>query len=138
CALPLLLHGFGHVLDFFPLLDTLNTHPVAQRAPEVAAGLIVAGQLGLPLLLAAGFGTRFAGAAQALLMAGIYVLFILPDQPLLDPSTRTLANEGILAYAAVGVVLLFTGPGRISLDHAITASSRDRRIEKRVTKRLTR
>lgn len=137
-SLPLVLHGAANAMNFVGLVDAMQAHPWGALAPELFGGLVVAGQLGLPVLLAVGFGTRLAALAQALVMAGVWVLAVLPDGPLLDPQARTLASEVPLAYAALALPLLFTGPGRVSLDHAVTASSRERRVEKRVTKRLSR
>ena len=56
--------------------------------------------------------------------------------PLLDPATGALAGEVPLLYAALGLALLFTGPGRISLDRALTSAGQERRVEKRVARRL--
>ena len=36
----------------------------------------------------------------------------------------------------LGLGLLFTGPGRISLDRALTSAGQERRVEKRVARRL--
>ena len=66
------------------------------------------------------------------------LLATLPEGPLLDPGTRTLVSEATLAYAALALPLVFTGPGRMSLDHGVTASSRERKVERRVAKRLSR
>ena len=40
------------------------------------------------------------------------------------------------AGIALGLALLFTGPGRISLDRALTSAGQERRVEKRVARRL--
>ena len=137
-SLPLVLHGLGNALDFFALADRLREHAILAVAPELAAGLVVAGQLGLPVLLAVGFGTRVAALAQVLVIGGLYALELLDGAPLLDPGTRTLSGEGLLAYAALALPLVLTGPGRLSLDHAVTASGRERRVEKRVLRRVGR
>ena len=137
-SLPLVLHGAANAFNFFGLVDTLRDHPWGALSPELFGGLVVAGQLGLPVLLAVGFGTRLAALAQALVMAGAWVLATLPEGPLLDPGTRTLVSEATLAYAALALPLVFTGPGRMSLDHGVTASSRERKVERRVAKRLGR
>lgn len=137
-SLPLVLHGIGNAFNFFALTDRLREHAVLSAAPELAGGLAVAGQLGLPILLAVGFGTRLAALAQVLVIGGLHALEVLDGAPLLDPVTRTVAGEGLLAYAALALPLVLTGPGRVSLDHAVTASGRERRVERRVTKRLER
>ena len=137
-SLPLVLHGIGDALEFGRLADRLGGYGPLAAWPELAAGLVVAAQLGLPVLLAAGFATRAAALAQALVVGGLFALEVRAGAPLLDPATHTLSGEGLLAYAALALPLVLTGPGRVSLDHAATASGRERRIERRVAKRLGR
>ncbi len=134
-SVPLVLHGVHHVTHFGALVDTLRPLPLAATAPEVFAVLVVAGQLFLPALLVVGLLTRMAGLAQAGLMATVYALAVLTTTPVLDPATGVLSGENALAYAAFAAVLVFTGPGRFSLDHLIGAERREARAERRLAKR---
>ncbi|MBB1501159.1 DoxX family membrane protein [Propioniciclava sp. MC1683] len=134
-SLPLVLRGVHHVATYPQLVDSLRGHALLGQAPEVIGTLVVAGELVLPVLLAVGLATRLAGAAQAVVGATLLVAGIGAG-PLLDPATGALAGEVPLLYAALGLALLFTGPGRISLDRALTSAGQERRVEKRVARRL--
>ncbi len=136
CSLPLVLRGVHKLLTYPSFIDSLRDNPVAGQAPDVIGTLVMLGELALPLLIVVGFATRLAGLLQATLVVGVLAAWTLPGQPLLQPGTGALTGEAELLYAAVALPLLFTGPGRISLDRALTASGRERRIEKRVSKRL--
>lgn len=135
-SLPLMLQGIYHVGEFGALVDDLRGVLPGQMASEAVAVGVILGQLLLPPLVGVGFLTRLAALAQAVLMAGLYGLLVLPTSQVLDPATGALSGEGVLAYAAVALPLFFTGAGRFSIDHTVGARGRDRRVEKRVTKRL--
>ncbi len=88
-------------------------------APAVGAALVIAAELGGGILMLLGLFTRFAGAAFAFAMAvaatqvHLAAGFFLPNG-----YEFTL----MLALTALGVV--FTGPGRISIDALIARRRR--------------
>lgn len=136
CSLPLVLHGFYHLGSFGGLVDSLRGGVGGVPPEAIAVGLVV-GQLLLPPLLAVGFLTRVSALTQAGMMSVAYALLVLSGAGILDPATGALAGESVLAYAALALPLLFTGAGRFSIDHAVGASGRERRVERRVAKRLS-
>lgn len=136
CSLPMLLHGLHKAQDYPGLVETLRGNAVGTLAPEVFAGLVIAGQVLLPLLIAVGLLTRLSALAQAAMMACVYAFFVLASNPVLDPRTGGLSGEAALGYVAIALPLFFTGAGRLSLDHLLGARGRERRAEKRVLKRL--
>jgi putative oxidoreductase len=78
--------------------------------PELAAYLGTAAELGLPVLLVLGLGTRFA--ALALFVFNIVAMISYPD----------LGEVGLKDHQYWGLLLLVTlfhGPGKLSLDHLI-------------------
>lgn len=135
-SLPLVLRGLHKVLDYGAFIESLRANSFAAQAPELIGTLVIAGEIALPVLIAIGLATRLAGALQAAMMIGIFVFWTLAGGALFDPGTGALAGEPELLFAGLSLPLLFTGAGRISLDRAVTASGRERRIEKRVAKRL--
>ena len=85
-----------------------NEYRVPVLSPAVAALLGTAAELGLPVLLILGFGTRFA--ALALFAFNIVAVISYPD----------LSDAGLKDHMLWGALLLVTffhGPGKISLDH---------------------
>jgi len=84
-----------------------NEFHVPLLPPAVAAYLGTAAELGLPVLLALGLGTRFA--AVALFAFNIVAVISYPD----------LSDAGLkdhMLWGALILVTFFYGPGRISLD----------------------
>ncbi len=77
---------------------------------DVAAYLGTAVELSIPLLLAAGLGTRFA--AIGLFVFNIVAAISYPD---LSPAGR----DQHLYWGILMLVTIFHGPGKISLDHLI-------------------
>ena len=87
-----------------------NEYTVPFLPPELAAYLGTAAELGLPVLLVLGLGTRFA--ALALFVFNIVAAISYPD----------LSEAGLKDHQYWGLFLLVTlfhGPGRLSLDHLI-------------------
>ena len=85
-----------------------NEFHVPLLPPTVAAYLGTAAELGLPVLLALGLGTRFA--AIALFVFNIVAVISYPD----------LSDAGLKDHMLWGALLLVTffyGPGKISVDH---------------------
>lgn len=84
-----------------------NEYHVPLLAPAAAALLGTAAEITLPVLLAAGLGTRFAAAA--LFVFNIVAVVSYPD----------LSDAGLkdhMLWGALLLVTLFHGPGRASLD----------------------
>jgi putative oxidoreductase len=87
-----------------------NEYHVPALPPAVAAVLGTCAELGLPVLLFLGFGTRFAAAA--LFVFNIVAATSYPD----------LSDAGRVFHKLWGALLLVTffyGPGRFSLDHLL-------------------
>ena len=85
-----------------------NEYHVPLFMPEVAAALGTTAELGLPVLLALGLGSRLAAAA--LFVFNIVAVISYPD----------LSDAGLvdhMLWGALMLVTLFYGPGRISLDY---------------------
>ena len=87
-----------------------NEFHVPLLSPTMAAYLGTAAELGLPVLLALGLGTRFA--ALALFVFNIVAVISYPD----------LSDAGLkdhMLWGALMLVTFFYGPGRISVDHIL-------------------
>ena len=85
-----------------------NEYHVPLLSPALAAALGTATELGLPLLLISGLGTRLA--ALALFAFNIVAVISYPD----------LSDAGLkdhLLWGALLLVLAVYGPGKLSLDH---------------------
>jgi putative oxidoreductase len=76
--------------------------------PAVAATLGTWAELGLPVLLLAGFGTRFAAVAM-------FVFNIVAA--ISDPDLSAAGLKDHVLWGALLLVLLFYGPSKFSLDH---------------------
>jgi putative oxidoreductase len=87
-----------------------NEFHVPLLPPTVAAYFGTAAELGLPVLLALGIGTRFA--ALALFVFNIVAVISYPD----------LSDAGLkdhMLWGALMLVTFFYGPGKISLDYLL-------------------
>ena len=87
-----------------------NEYHVPVLDPQVAALLGTGAELGLPILIALGLGSRLAAAA--LFVFNIVAAISYPD----------LSDAGRvdhMLWGALMLVTLFYGPGRFSLDHWI-------------------
>ncbi len=85
-----------------------NEYHVPVLMPEVAATLGTAAEIGLPVLLALGLGSRLAAAA--LFVFNIIAVVSYPD----------LSDAGLvdhMMWGALMLVTIFYGPGRISVDY---------------------
>jgi putative oxidoreductase len=92
-----------------------NEFHVPVLSPTVAAYLGTAAELGLPLLLALGIGTRFA--AVALFAFNIVAVISYPD----------LSDAGLKDHILWGALLLVTlvyGPGKIAVDYWVERRKR--------------
>ena len=84
-----------------------NEYHVPVLSPTLAAYLGTAAELGLPVLLALGIGTRFA--ALALFVFNIVAVISYPD----------LSDAGVkdhMLWGALILVTFFYGPGKIAID----------------------
>ena len=87
-----------------------NEFHVPLLSPVAAAYLGTAAELGLPVLLALGIGTRFA--AVVLFVFNIVAVISYPD----------LSDAGLkdhMLWGALILVTFFYGPGKISVDHIL-------------------
>jgi putative oxidoreductase len=82
--------------------------------PEIAANIALGIELAMPVLLVLGLLTR-AAAFVLLGMTGVIELFVYP-----------LAWPTHIQWAAMLLVLLCRGPGKLSLDHVIWRRLRQR------------
>ncbi len=85
-----------------------NEYHVPVLMPEVAAALGTTAEIGLPVLLALGLGSRLAAAA--LFVFNIVAVISYPD----------LSDAGLvdhMMWGALMLVTLFYGPGKISVDY---------------------
>ncbi len=99
------LHDWNITLALFR-----NEYHVPVLPPAAAAVLGTSAELGLPVLLFFGFGTRFA--AIALFVFNIVAAISYPD----------LSAAGVkdhVLWGALLMVIFFYGPGQFSLDHLI-------------------
>jgi putative oxidoreductase len=85
-----------------------NEYHVPLLPPDVAAVMGTCAELGLPVLLLTGFGTRFAAAA--LFAFNVVAAISYPDL-----SAAGLKDH--ILWGALLLVLFFYGPGKISVDH---------------------
>jgi len=106
-----LLSGLTKIQDWNITLALFETeYRVPVLSPSVAALLGTAAELGLPMLLILGLGTRFA--ALALFAFNIVAVISYPD----------LSDAGLkdhMLWGALLLVTLFNGPGKWSLDHLL-------------------
>lgn len=99
------LHDWNITLALFQ-----NEYHVPALPPAAAAILGTCAELGLPVLLFFGLGTRFAAAA--LFVFNIVAATSYPD----------LSDAGHVYHILWGVLLMatfFYGPGKLSLDHLL-------------------
>jgi putative oxidoreductase len=99
------LHDWNITLALFR-----NEYHVPLLPPAVAAVLGASAELGLPVLLFFGFGTRFAAAA-------LFVFNIVAAISYPDLSAAGLKDH--ILWGALLMVIFFYGPGKLSLDHWI-------------------
>jgi putative oxidoreductase len=101
-----LAHGFSKVSDLPKFIASVSKHGIP--LPEVTAPFAALSELAGGLLLALGLFTRPAGLAvcATMLVAAFHVHGA-------DPFKK---QEFALAYAAAGLALALTGPGRFSVD----------------------
>ncbi|BCW83386.1 DoxX family protein [Paenarthrobacter ureafaciens] len=87
------------------------------QKPDIIAWLVIAGELGLGLLLVLGALTRVAGFLAAILIGSIWFV-TEAGKPLLTDASGVTA-ELLIIYFAIAVSLIFLGPGALSLDRKL-------------------
>lgn len=105
------LHDWNITLALFR-----NEYHVPVLPPAVAAVLGTSAELGLPVLLFFGFGTRFAAAA-------LFVFNIVAATSYPDLSVAGLKDH--VLWGALLMVIFFYGPGKVAVDELVNG-----RIEK--------
>jgi putative oxidoreductase len=91
-----------------------DAYKVPLLPPELAAHLALGIELATPVLLVLGFATR-AAALVLLAMTAVIEIFVYP-----------LAWPTHIQWAAMLLVLLCRGPGKLSLDHLLWPPIRER------------
>jgi putative oxidoreductase len=113
-------HGFLQLNDTAIALftDEFQLHlpcgPYPFPAPAVVAFLSACGEVGFPVLLMLGFGTRFA-AAGLFLMTCVIELTIPDGWPI------------HITWAAMALAIVAWGPGAISIDHVLARATPESR-----------
>ncbi|WP_432489464.1 DoxX family protein [Kineococcus sp. SYSU DK018] len=110
----LLVHGVPKLSD--PGGATGTAASLGVPAPDLAGWLVILGEVGLGSLLLLGLATRAAGALLLAQMAGVWLLVHAPQGFLVQGQVN---GENALLLGGVGLMLLFTGAGRFSLDGAL-------------------
>lgn len=105
----MLTHGLPKLLNFSEML-TKFADPIGLGVP-LSLTLAVGAEVGCSLLLIVGLATRFA-AFPLLFTMGVAFFLVHGADPLGE-------KELSLIYLLTYLSLLFTGPGRFSLDHLI-------------------
>jgi putative oxidoreductase len=110
-------HGFLQLNDTAIALftDEFQLHlpggPYAFPAPAVVAFLSACGEVGFPVLLVLGFGTRFA-ALGLFLMTCVIELTVPDGWPI------------HITWAAMALGIAAWGPGAISIDHLLSRATK--------------
>lgn len=107
----LLVHGVPKLSS--PAGATGMAASVGVPVPDLAGWLMILGEVGLGSLLVLGLLTRVAGALLLVQMAGVWLLVHAPQGFLVDGQIN---GENALLLGAVGLLLVFTGAGRFSID----------------------
>ena len=96
---------------------TASVAAMGVQKPEIVAWLVIAGEIGLGLLLVLGALTRVAGFLAAIMFAGIWFV-TEAGKPLLTAKSGVTA-ELLIIYVAISVAFVFLGPGAWSLDRKL-------------------
>lgn len=107
----LLVHGVPKLSD--PAGATGLAAGLGVPVPDLAGWLMILGEVGLGSLLVLGLLTRVAGGLLLVQMAGVWLIVHAPQGFLVDGQVN---GENALLLGAIGLLLLFTGAGRVSAD----------------------
>lgn len=122
-------HGISKASKFSSFAEGMVGRPVADMAPEFFAFLIVAGELILPIFVLLGLFTRIAAGLEALMMFLIWIF--VPVTNSFNEGGGLIADNGgpvgenAIAYVFVLLPLVFTGPGKYSLDYKLIAQAKE-------------
>ena len=108
-------HGIQSLIS--PGQRLASTEQLGLPYADLAAWLSMVGEAGLGVMLVLGMLTRVAGLLTATLMGLTWALVHLPQG--LIGAQLGINGENALLIGAVGLALLFTGPGAASLDRAM-------------------
>jgi len=104
----LMLHGWSKIQNPFHWNDKMPQPP-----PSFLQALVALGEFGGGLGLLAGFLTPLAALGVTVTMLGIYFR-VLRGADWINPGGKSFESASMSFIA--GVTLLFTGPGRYSID----------------------
>lgn len=107
----LLVHGVPKLSN--PAGATAMAASLDVPVPDLAGWLVILGEVGLGSLLVLGLLARVAGTLLLTQMAGVWVLAHAPQGLLVEGQVN---GENALLFAALGLIFLFTGAGRFSVD----------------------
>lgn len=112
----IMVHGFQKFMAGHAAFAA-SVAAMGVQKPEIVAWLVIAGELGLGLLLVLGALTRVAGFLSALMFASIWFV-TEAGKPLLTDKAGVTA-ELLIIYFAVSVAFVFLGSGAFSLDRKL-------------------
>jgi putative oxidoreductase len=112
-------HGYGKIPPSEGFIG--GTANLGFPAPELFAWLAALAEFGGGILLAIGLATRTAALALASTMA-VAAFMAHANDPWFSMDGRS--KEMAMLYLIPSVALLFTGPGRFSVDAMITGKSK--------------
>lgn len=112
----ILVHGVQKLMAGHPAFAA-SVAAMGVQKPEIVAWLVIAGEVGLGLLLVLGALTRVAGFLAAIMFASIWFV-TEAGKPLLTDRAGVTA-ELLIIYAAISVAFVFLGPGALSLDRKL-------------------
>ena len=105
----------------------LGIEPLPYLEPTIAAYVTVMGELTLPVLVVLGLFGRLSSLGLAVMAAVIFFFVGGPEFVGVDPNCF-IEEENFIAnfieqvpWMIMGVMLFFTGPGKLSLDALLTA-----------------
>jgi len=107
----LLVHGVPKLQN--PAGATGMAASLDVPAPDLAGWLVILGEVGLGALLILGLATRVAGILLLAQMAGVWLLAHAPAGFLVDGQIN---GENALLFSALGLMFVFVGAGRFSVD----------------------
>lgn len=118
------LHGLHKATGYSGFVQSMEGMPIGGLAPGLFGFLVVAGQLLLGFGLLLGLATRWCGLFLALMFAFIILIVNIPFNGFINPDTGGIAWESSLYYFIPALTLVFTGPGRYSLDYLLSHKGR--------------
>ncbi|MBT2515501.1 DoxX family protein [Arthrobacter sp. ISL-30] len=112
----MLVHGLQKILAGHAAFAA-SVGAMGVQKPELIAWLVIAGEIGLGLLLLVGALTRIAGFLAAVLFSCIW--FVTESGKPLLTDRPGITAELLILYIAVSITFAFIGPGAVSLDRKL-------------------